>query len=62
MRAEQVSTAGRLRRGSISARVNGGSTPHDTPGLAIPSITRGFTPGGHRDSSLYRGTKVMLNV
>jgi hypothetical protein len=55
-------TAGRLRRGSISARVNGGSTPHDTPGLAIPSITRGFTPGGHRDSSLYRTDRLMLNV
>jgi hypothetical protein len=62
MTAALVCKAGRLRRGSISTRVNGGSTPHDTPGLAIPSITRGFTPGGHRDSSLYRTDRLMLNV
>ena len=45
---------GRLRRGSIFAEMNEGSTPHSTPGLAIRSTVRGFTPGGHRDSSLYR--------
>lgn len=54
---------GRLRRGSIFPGMKGkGSTLHDTPGLAIPSIMQGFTPGGHRDSYLYRPTKVARNV
>lgn len=54
---------GRLRRGSIFPGMKGqGSTLHDTPGLAIPSIMQGFTPGGHRDSSLYRLINVARNV
>lgn len=53
---------GRLRRGSIFAGMKLGSTPHDPLGLAIRLFMQGFTPGGHRDSSLYRGTKVALNV
>ena len=62
MRAVRVTTTGRLRRGSIFAGMKQGSTPHDTPGLAIRSIMQGFTPGGHRDSSLYRTVRVMLNA
>jgi hypothetical protein len=53
---------GRLRRGSIWTKLNEGSTPHDTPGLAIPSIMRGFNLGGQRDSSLYRQEKVRQNA
>ena len=49
---------GRLRRGSIFAEMNEGSTPHSTPGLAIRSILQGFTSSGHRDSSLYRLTNL----
>ena len=58
-----VAGCGRLRRGSIFAGMKGeGSTLHDTPGLAIPSIMQGFTPGGHRDSSLHRSLRVARNV
>ena len=53
---------GRLRRGSICAGMKAGSTLHDIPGLAIRLVMQGFTPGGHRDSSLYRVTKVARNV
>ena len=53
---------GRLRRGSILTSMNGGSTLHDTPGLAIRSIMQGFTPDGHRDSSLYRGLSLARKV
>ncbi len=53
-----VCECGRLRRGSIFPAMNEGSTLHDTPGLAIPSIMQGFTADGHRDSSLYRGGRV----
>ena len=55
MRVGLAADFGRLPRASILASMKGGSTPYDTPGLAIPSIIRGFTPDGHRDSSLYRG-------
>ena len=55
-------SCGRLRRGSIWASMNGGSTLHDTPGLAIRSIVQGFTPDGHRDSSLYRGLSLARKV
>jgi len=54
---------GRLPRRSIWTRMKGKDcTPHDTPGLAIPSVMQGFTPGDHRDSSLYRQARVMGNV
>ena len=53
---------GRLRRGSIWAKLKPGSTLHDTPGLAIPSTVQGFNLGGHRDSSLYRPVIVTRNV
>ena len=62
MRAVLVISGGRLRRGSIWASMNGGSTPHDTPGLVIRRVMRGFTPDGHRDSSLYRQARLPGNV
>ena len=49
-----VAACGRLRRGSIFAKMKGSSAPHSNPGLAIRSTVQGFTSGGHRDSSLYR--------
>ena len=55
-------SGGRLPRGSIWTSMNGGSTLHDTPGLAIRSIMQGFTPDGHRDSSLYRVARLPTNV
>lgn len=56
-------SGGRLRRGSIFAELKAeDSTLHDAPGLAIPSVMQGFTPGGHRDSSLYRGPRMSQNV
>ncbi len=59
----RVISGGRLRRGSISPGMKGqGSAPHNTPGLAIPSVMQGFTPGGHRDSSLYRRGSVAQNA
>jgi hypothetical protein len=53
-----VAMAGRLPRGRVSTSMNGGSTLHDVTGLAIRLGMQGFTPGGHRDSSLYRGDRV----
>jgi hypothetical protein len=53
---------GRLRRGSIWTNLKVKVTPHDTPGLAIPSIVRGFNLDGHRDSSLYRDARMPRNV
>ena len=58
MRVAPDGKGGRLRRGSIFAGMNAGSTLHDTPGLAIRSTMQGFTPGGHRDSSLCRGARI----
>ena len=54
MRTALSATAGRLPRASIWTSMNEGSTLHSTPGLAIRSTVQGFTPDGHRDSSLYR--------
>ena len=62
MRPGYAISGGRLRRGSIFAGMKVGSTLHDSPGLAIRSTMQGFTPGGHRDSSLYRATNVARNV
>jgi hypothetical protein len=55
-------SGGRLPRGSILAEMKSSSTPHGIPGLAIRLSTRGFTSGGHRDSSLYRNARIPLNV
>ena len=62
MRAVMGTNVGRLPRASICASMNGGSTLHDNPGLAIRSIMQGFTLGGHRDSSLYRPVRMPRNV
>ncbi len=62
MNGVRLAESGRLRRGSIFASMNDGSTPHDIPGLAILSVMRGFTLDGHRDSSLYRERRMARNV
>ena len=62
MRVGRRHESGTPPAGEYFCRNEKGSTPRDTPGLAIPSIPRGFTPGGHRDSSLYRWVRMMLNV
>ena len=63
MRAGPADTAGRLPRASIFVEMKPqGSTLHSTPGLAIPSTVQGFTPNGHRDSSLYRSSTLSRKV
>lgn len=62
MRAARGVAGGRLRRGSVFTSMKCGSTLHDTLGLAIPSAVQGFTPDGHRDSSLYRGDRIAEHV
>ena len=54
MRVAPGPGGGRLRRGSIFAKLKPGSTLRDTPGLAILSVPQGFNLDDHRDSSLYR--------
>ena len=63
MRAGCGISGGRLPRGSIFAEMKRkGSALHDTPGLAVPLIMQGFTPDGHRDSSLCRKIRMPRNV
>ena len=63
MRAVWLDRAGRLPRASIFVEMKPqGSTLHSAPGLAIPSTVQGFTPSGHRDSSLYRSARLSRNV
>ena len=62
MRMVLGTDAGRLPRASIFANMNGGSTLHSTPGLAIRSTMQGFTLDGHRDSSLYRKHSMRRSV
>ena len=63
MRVGLAADFGRLPRASIFVEMKlQGSTLHSTPGLAIPSTVQGFTPNGHRDSSLYRNSRMHRNV
>ena len=63
MSAGPSPTDRRLPRASIFVEMkSAGSTPHGTPGLAIRSTVQGFTPNGHRDSSLYRSATMHRNV
>ena len=62
MKTALVLTVERLPRASIWTSMNAGSTLHSTPGLAIRSTVQGFTPDGHRDSSLYRSDSLARNV
>ena len=63
MRKALAADCGRLPRASIFVEMKPqGSTLHSTPGLAIPSTAQGFTPNGHRDSSLYRPVRMPRNV